>query len=482
MSTPNTHHGAAAIEKMLKSAKGGPVFFCGAGGINMSSLAELTLLDGYSVRGSDRTESAATERLVSLGADIRIGHCAENLADCCAFVYTVAISPDNPEYVRASEMGIPMISRADFLGYAMTRRPHRIGISGTHGKSTCTAMCASVFAAARRDPVVMCGAEMIGDCSSGCSCIIGAGEDFIFEACEYMDSFLDFYPTVAVILNVEHDHVDYFKDMDQLRRSFLSFASIAGRSDGGCAVYNRDCAETVAALREYDGQRLPFGIGGGGEGFTAIELTETKGRYSFKVLLNDEYFASVTLSVPGRHNVYNALAAIAAGHIRGISPEDISRGLAQFRGTRRRMEYRGSRDGAEFYDDYAHHPTEIEASLRSARGFGSGRLVCLFQSHTYSRTASLIESFANALSLADRVLVAPIYSARETDTRGISQYRLAEAVNLIAESKKMGKIAVGCGDFDECIKLLLEDIRPDDTVIVMGAGDIYKIFGKIGLK
>ena len=482
MSTPNTHHGARAIKEMLKMPHCKRIFFCGVGGINMSSLAELAMLEGYEVAGSDSTESAATRRLSSMGADISIGQHAENLEGADAFVYTVAIAPDNPEYLRASEMGIPMISRADFLGYAMTERKNRIGVSGTHGKSTCTAMCYSVFNSARRDPIVMCGAEMIGDCQSGCSCVIGRGDDFIFEACEYMDSFLDFYPTVAIVLNMEHDHVDYFKDMAQMRRSYLSFANIT-RDDGeGCVIYNRDCAETVAALKTFGGRHIPFGIESDGEGFTARGLSVTRGRYSFNVYLNGEFFTQVKLSVPGKHNVYNALAAMAAGYISGISPEDISAGLSAFRGTRRRMEYRGSRDGADFYDDYAHHPTEIEASLRSAREASEGRLICLFQSHTYSRTAALLDGFADALSLADKVLVAPIYPARETNSLGVSQYVLADRINLVVKSKNMGKIAVGCGDFDESAKLLLSDLHQDDTVIIMGAGNICSIFDIIGLK
>lgn len=447
----------------------------------MSSLAELSLMDGFKVSGSDRTESHITDRLRSLGCEIFSGHHADNVNGADIFVYTVAISPDNPEYLRGEELGIPRISRADYLGYLMTRRRNRIGVSGTHGKSTCTAMCNAVFKADGQDPVVMCGAEMIGDCESGSSCVIGKGDSFIFEACEYMDSFLDFNPTVAVILNVELDHVDYFEDISRMRSSFARFADITMTDGVGCAVYNADCAETVRALESFKGRRIPFGIGDG-DGMRAVRLTENRGRYGFDVLLDGEFFTHVELSVPGRHNVYNALAALSAGYSQSLSPEKMAKGLADFKGTRRRMEYKGSRDGVDFYDDYAHHPTEIEASLSSARRFSDGRLICLFQSHTYSRTASLLDSFAKALSLADTVIVAPIYSARETNTLGVSQYSLADAVKKEFNDKNIDKIALGCGDFDECIDVLLKEIRKGDTVIVMGAGDICSVFSKIELK
>lgn len=486
MSTPNTHHGARAISAMLEAVPSGKIFFCGVGGISMSSLAELSIMDGYRTAGSDRTESGITRRLSSLGCEVHIGHEAKNVEDADIFVYTVAISPDNPEYVRAGELSIPRISRADYLGYLMTRRKSRIGISGTHGKSTCTAMCASIFAAAERDPVVMCGAEMIG--SGGGSCVLGGGDSFIFEACEYMDSFLDFNPTAAVILNVEHDHVDYFSDIAQMRASFKKFADITQSDGEGCAIYNRDCAETVLALKDFEGKRYPFGICDGDselserDGFSAVSLVEERGRYSFDVKYNGVHLCHVRLSVPGRHNVYNALAAAAAAYNEGISPVDISEGLASFKGTRRRMEFKGSRNGADFYDDYAHHPTEIEASLRSARKFSSGRLICAFQSHTYSRTAALLEGFASSLSLADKVLIAPIYSARETDTLGVDQFVLANAVNEASKEGKSCKTAIGFGNFDEIVVELLSDTKPEDTVIVMGAGDLCLIFPKLGLK
>jgi len=481
MSTPNTHHGAAAIGEMLKKAEGGRIFFCGIGGINMSSLAELTLMDGFSVAGSDRAESDATRRLRRLGCDIYLTHDTENVNGADLFVYTVAISPYNPEYLWAGELGIPRISRADYLGYIMTRRKNRIGISGTHGKSTCTAMCNAIFSASGEDSVVMCGAEMIDETDVGCSCVIGKGDSFIFEACEYMDSFLDFNPTVAVILNVELDHVDYFDSIERMRDSFGRFAAITMENGIGCAVYNRDCAQTVKALEDFKGRRIPFGIGEG-PGMSALALTEYRGRYSFDVSLDGNFFTHVELSVPGRHNVYNALAALSAGYTQGLSPAAMSRGLLGFKGTRRRMEYKGSIEGVDIYDDYAHHPTEIEASLTAARRFSFGRLICIFQSHTYSRTAVLLGDMANALSLADTVLVAPIYSARETDDLGVSQYVLADEVARVFKDKNMGNIALGCGDFDECIFKLLSMIQRGDTVIVMGAGDIYKIFDKLELE
>ena len=469
MSTPNTHHGAERLAALLAADRCKRIFFCGVGGVNMSSLAHMAIESGYLVRGSDRTESALTRALQSAGADVRYSHDAMNVEGCDAFVYTVAISPDNPEYVKAGELGIPRISRADFLGYVMTTRKMRIGICGTHGKSTTTAMCHSIFESAGADPTVMCGSALSG---IGSPYRPGKGSHFIFEACEYMDSFLDFNPTAAVILNVEMDHVDYFHSIEQMRTSYAAFAKITEKN--GAAIYNADDENTVKALENYGGRRISFGIKNESADFRATDI-EFNGRgYSFNVLLRGEPYTPIALSVPGRHNVTDALAALSAAYYGGISPEDTAKGLALFSGTHRRMEYKGELCGAAVYDDYAHHPTEIAATLEAARSLcRDGRVICVFQSHTYSRTHALMDGFARVLKNADRVLVAPIYPARETDTLGVDQYKLAE---------RIGERAEGCADTKDAAKKLAACVSENDVVVIMGAGDINTIFPILDIK
>lgn len=461
MSTPNTHYGANRINELLSPDRCKRIFFCGVGGINMSSLASVTLEEGYLVSGSDRQKSRLTEELSRKGAEIFYEHNAKNLEGCDAFVYTVAISPDNPEYVRAGEMKIPRISRADYLGYIMTKYQNRIGICGTHGKSTTTAMCASIFEAARREPTVMCGAEFGKE---QCAYMAGARRDFIFEACEYMDSFLDFNPNLAVVLNVELDHVDYFKSIGQMKESYRRFTDKCGAD--GTVVYNLDDKCAADSVGSFEGKLLSFGISDQSADVLAKNIEDDRGQYSFDLCYKGDKLIRISLRAIGKHNVLDGLAAATAALALGVSPEAIKEGLEGFCGTRRRMEYKGDYNGASVYDDYAHHPTEVRASLSSMKKYASGRLICLFQSHTYSRTHALLDDFADALRIADLALIAPIYSAREVNESGVSQYTLAE---------KIGNGALACRDFDECEQKLKEIIKNGDTVILMGAGDAPKI-------
>ncbi|MBQ8849704.1 MAG: UDP-N-acetylmuramate--L-alanine ligase [Clostridia bacterium] len=466
MATENTHFGAARIEKALENCKS--IFFIGIGGINMSSLAHISKKRGYLVGGSDRARSALTERLEEEGIKIFYAHSSENLDGYDAVVYTVAISPDNPEYLRAKELGLPCISRADYLGYIMTGYRRRIGISGMHGKSTCTSMCAHTLIAGRAAPTVLSGAELP---IMGGAYYVGGEENFLFEACEYMDSFLDFNPTVAVVLNIEMDHVDYFKSMEQIRRSYASFASITG--EDGYAVFNADDANVRLALEGYGGHRISFGIDSADADLRAVNIVSKNERYSFDVTERGETVCHIDLSVTGRHNIYNALAAVAVCLLCGLDREAIERGLFSFCGAARRMEYKGSLSGVPVFDDYGHHPTEVAATLSGAAGLVGrcGRLFCLFQPHTYSRTHALFEDFAEALDVADRVLIADIYAARETDTLGVSSELLA---------RRIGKKARAPQSFSEAAELIKSETKKGDAVVVMGAGDIFKIFDLFG--
>ena len=460
MATPNTHFGAENIALMLDGCKS--IYFIGIGGINMSSLAHISKLKGYRVGGSDREQTALTERLRGEGIEIFYGHWAENMESYDAVVYTVAISPDNPEYVRAKEREIPCISRADYLGYLMLDYKNRIGVSGMHGKSTCTSMCATVFMEGEADPTVLSGAEL--DAMGG-AYRIGKGEHFIFEACEYMDSFLDFNPSTAIILNIELDHVDYFSSIEQICYSYSRFANITGKN--GTIIANLDDEYIPMALEGYEGRVITFGISKKSADYTAINIRYPDGFPEFDVMYKDEFLAHAKLSVTGEHNVYNALAAFVAGHIAGLDPEKIVKGLAAFKGAKRRMEYKGIVNGALVFDDYGHHPTEVATTLEGVAKRGAERLFCVFQPHTFTRTYTLMDDFAQSFDSVDRAFIADIYPARETDDLGISGKTLAI---------RIGEKAEYISGFENIANELNSMLYPGDVLVVMGAGDIYKVF------
>lgn len=460
MSTENTHFGYERIGNMLKDCKS--IFFIGIGGINMSSLAHISHLRSYRVGGSDRVKTELTERLEKCGIKIFYTHDAKNIEDYDAVVYTVAISPDNPEYLKALERGIPCISRADYLGYIMTGYKNRIGVSGMHGKSTCTSMCANIFMQGYADPTVLSGAEL--EAMNG-AYRIGKSENFIFEACEYMDSFLDFNPTTAIILNIEMDHVDYFHSMEQICNSYSAYSEITGKN--GNLIINADNEYSNIIINGYEGNVITFGINNKHADFTAINIIYNNGFPEFDIMKNDEFFCHVKLSVTGEHNIYNSLAACAAADVSGVSASAVSEGLAFFKGAKRRMEYKGKVNGAVIFDDYGHHPTEIRATLDGVSRLDPERLFCVFQPHTYSRTVVLFDQFAEAFEKADRVYISDIYAARETDTLGVSGKSLAI---------RIGEKAEYISGFENIAAEINDTVYPGDIVVVMGAGDVYNVF------
>ena len=475
MATPNTHHGPERIHRYLHTSSANRqsdtvVFFIGAGGIMMSSLALLTHRAGFTVAGSDRTETPLTRTLEEDGIVMSYGHSTANLdrwPTCALVVYTVAISPDNPEYVRAMERGIPLVSRADYVGYLMTHYQNRVGVAGMHGKSTCTSMCAQLFMSAKADPTVLSGAEYA---PMGGAYRIGGDTHFLFEACEYMDSFLDFRPTVAVLLNIELEHVDYFKSIEQICDSFSRFASLTG--EGGTVIYNLDDPITVkAAMDARVGRRVSFSLNDPSADFYARVADPEAAFPQFAVYHKGSHLFDVTLPVTGLHQVYNALAATASAHACGLPLADCKAGLEAFKGAGRRMEYKGTVAGAEVYDDYAHHPTEIRSTLAGAAHLchsrhPDGRLFCVFQPHTYSRTAALFDDFVSAFDAADRLLLIDIYAARETNTYGVSSKGLAEAI---------GSRALYCDSIEATVAQLLNELTPHDLLVVMGAGDVIHV-------
>lgn len=466
MALQNTHLGADAIEKML-SGGAKKIFFAGIGGISMCSLARVTQLRGHIVSGYDRTPSDITRQLAESGITVYYEADPAHVEGCHMLVYTVAMPADNPEYAAAQRAGIPCVSRADYLGYLMSGYGCRIGVSGMHGKSTTTSMLEKVFSDAGLDPTVSCGARMMSQNSTH---RIGGEEYFIFEACEYMDSFLDFYPTIAIILNIEMDHVDYFHSMEQIHASFHKFLKRTGPS--GIALVNCCDDDVMRAAQGYTGKLVTFGVEESEADYCADSISFQKGCARFTIRHKKTPLCSVSLHVPGAHAVCDALAAAAAAHLCGISGKDISQALASFQGLGRRMELCGAaRCGAAIYSDYAHHPTEIAASLSAAAQMGYDRIFCVFQPHTYSRTSRLFHAFTDALSNMQQgeIVLAPIYSAREVNTYGVSAERLSDAI------VQKGVPCRFIAQFQDIAAYLNEHGSEKDMFLIMGAGDIPKV-------
>ncbi len=433
----------------------GTIHFVGIGGIGMSGIAEVLSMLGYSVQGSDIAENGNVKRLRAAGIPIAIGHDAANLGDAQVVVISTAVSRDNPEVVAARSRLIPVVRRAEMLAELMRLR-WSVAIGGTHGKTTTTSMCTHIIMAAGLDPTVMIGGTLP---LLGAGHRVGKGETIILESCEYCNSFLSFFPTVAVILNIEADHLDFFRDLEDVEHSFRRFADLVPPS--GHVIANRDDANTMRTLA---GEARPITTFGLSEGDVhAANLTWAKGLPTFELVYRGEVFAHITLRVPGVHNVKNALAAAAAAIVVGASPRAVEEGLAGFRGAGRRLEHKGSFHGAEVFDDYAHHPGELRALLDAAHTLGYQRVICAFQPHTYTRTATLFDDFVEALKLPDVTLLAEIYAARETNDIGISSRDLADKIPG----------AEYCATLPEVTARLGAMARPGDLILTVGAGDIY---------
>lgn len=425
----------------------------------MSSLAMIAKERGFSVTGSDRAKGDATEKLESAGIKVIYAHKAENVEGCEAIVYTAAVHDDNPEMARALDLGLPRIKRAEFLGYIMQAYKNRIGIAGMHGKSTTTSMVSEVFMTAGVDPTIVNGVRL--PMLDGGAYRVGGKEHFIFEACEYTDSFLSFFPSIAVVLNVDLDHVDYFSGIDHIIDSFRRYLSLADT-----AVVNIDDEYTVDACDGYEGDLIRVSTKGNEAEYNAVDITYDNGFGSFDVIKGAQNLGRVTLSVPGEHCVLDALVAVAVADICGLPFEPVANALACFKGANRRFEYIGRYNGIDVYDDYAHHPSEIKTTLEGVVKRGYNKIWCVFQSHTYSRTAGLFDEFARAFDSIDTVIFADIFAARETDTLGVSAELLAE---------RAGAKAMYLGGFDKIEEYLKANAKEGDLILTMGAGDVYKI-------
>lgn len=462
MALENTHFGYEYIDSLIGNSPK-KIFFDGIGGISMNSLARICAMRGHEVSGYDKTPSDITKALEKSGVRISYESSSALVKGCDALVYTVAMPNDDPAYNYAGETGIPRISRADFLGYVMSSYKSRIGVSGMHGKSTTTAICESIFTCAGVRPTVFGGAKMK---KYGSSNVVGSEDYFIFEACEYMDSFLDFYPTVAIVLNIEMDHVDYFKSLEQIKDSFRSFMNKAK-----VAVINAGDKNALDAARDLSCKVVTYGIDCGAD-YSASNVVYKNGFSEFDITYKNNVLCHVNMSVPGRHMIIDALASAAAAHTEGIDADDIANGISSYSGICRRMDKIGKTvKGADVWDDYAHHPTEISTTLSGASELGYDMLRCVFQPHTFSRTAELFDSFVSSLAKSnlDEIIIAPIYSARETNTYGVSSEKLAEAIS------RTGARCKYIDSFEKIADYLSSVSEKNDAVFVVGAGDIDKV-------
>lgn len=445
-----------------------PVHFIGIGGISMSGLAEILLKEGFPVSGSDSHASALTEHLERAGARICIGQEASNIPeDCKLVVYTAAIHPDNPEYREAKRRGVPMLSRAELLGQLMRNYQTSIAVAGTHGKTTTTSMIASILLEEDADPTISVGGILP---SIGGNIRVGGSEVFLTEACEYTNSFLHFFPTIGIILNIEEDHMDFFKDLNDIRRSFRRFAELLPVE--GLLIINSDIPDYEEITEGLSCRVVTFGSSPDADYRAENTAYDTFGHPSFDLIRKTEKDGRrprFSLKVPGEHNVCNALASIALADALRIPEAAVEKGLLSFTGTDRRFQYKGEVNGVTIIDDYAHHPTEIRATLHAAAHYPHRELWCVFQPHTYSRTKAFLKEFAEALSLADHVVLADIYAARETDTLGISSR------DLERELAALGADVYYFPTFAEIEKFLSEKCMHGDMCITMGAGDVINI-------
>ena len=439
----------AILDKVKK------IHFIGIGGSGMCPLAEILHSKGYILTGSDNNESDPLKRIKNLGIKVSMGHNAENVEGTELVVYSAAISKDNPEIVHATELGIPTMERSDLLGIITRKFSNVIGVSGTHGKTTVSSMITQTFIMNNLDPTAVIGGRLPMINANGCA---GNSENMICEACEFVDTFLHLSPDQAVLLNIDNDHLDYFKTMDNLILSFHKFISMAKK------VYlNGDDALCLKAAEDIEADVITFGLDSSND-YYAQNIHPGKMGMHFEVWCSKGKIGDIELSIPGKHNVYNALAAVAVALQENVPFSGIKNAIESFTGAGRRFERLGEFNGITLVDDYAHHPTEIEATLSAAKKLNHNNVVAVFQPFTFSRTALLKDDFVKALSIADTVILTPIMGSREINTYGISSEDIA------AELKN----AVCVEDFNGVVDAIEKIAKSGDIVITMGGGDIYK--------
>ncbi len=441
------------------------IHMIGIGGISMSGIAEILKNWGFTVTGSDVDSSEITEKLLQNNIKVTVGHNLEDVASSDVVVYSAAIKDNDPEILEAKRLGKPIIERCDFLGEITKAYTNTIGVSGTHGKTTTTSMISLCFLEACYDPTIQVGAilkQIDGNYR------VGNSEYCIIEACEYVESFLKFFPKAEVILNIDNDHLDYFKTFENIKKAFIKYVKLIPKD--GLLVINADDDNCLDLQKETDANIITYGILNDKANFTAKNINYNKEGFPyFDVYHNGTFYEKVELSVPGNHNVLNALATISVCDFYGIPKQISAKALSKFTGAHRRFEYVGNIQGASIYDDYGHHPTEIKATFSALKHKNYNESWVVFQPHTYSRTKNLMEDFAKALMDFDNIIVTDIYAARESNTYGVTSKDLVEKIN------SLGKNAKYISNFDEIVSFLNNNIKSDDIILTLGAGTVTNI-------
>ena len=436
----------------------------GIGGTSMSGIAEILKQSGFVVAGSDINSSPATEKLIQSGINVTIGHNPSAISNFDLVVYSAAVKQDDPEMQRAKELNIPTVERKIILGEITKAFRNTICVSGTHGKSTTTSMVAMAFLEAKLDPTIQVGATI--PAIDG-NYRVGKSDYFVLESCEYSESFLSFYPKAEIILNIDNDHLDYYKNIDNIRNAFVEFVKLL--PDDGILVYNGDDKNCEHISKYTKAKSLTFGINSSSN-FVAKNISYDKNGFpSFDVYHNNTFYKTIKLSIPGKHNVYNALSCIALCNEFGIDKTVIKNALLKFTGAGRRFEYLGEVNGAKVYDDYGHHPTEITAVANALKNKHYNHSWVIFQPHTYSRTKSLLDDFAKCLTNFDNIIVTDIYAAREKDTLGVS------SKDIVNKIDSLGRKAYYISNFDDIIDFVKRNAQKDDIIITQGAGTITNV-------
>ncbi len=450
------------IERLKKYKK---IHMVGIGGVSMSGIAEILKKWGFDVSGSNNVENDATRKLVDSGINVIIGHHAENVVGADVVVYTAAIDPENIELKTARLLDIETIERCDFLGEITRCYENTITVSGTHGKSTTTSMLSLCFLEAEKDPSIQVGADLK---QINGNYKVGESSYFLLEACEYVESFLKFSPKSEIILNIDNDHLDYFKNFENIKKAFIKYVKLAPQD--GFIVLNAD-DKNCLDLREYTKAKvITYGIENENANFIARDIKfDEEGFSSYEVYKDGKFYEKIKLSVPGIHNVLNSLACIAMCDAYGLDKTKVKSALSKFVGAGRRFEYKGKVNNAKIYDDYGHHPTEILATSKALKNKEFNKSWVVFQPHTYSRTKTLIDDFAKALLNYDNIIILDIYAAREKNVYNIS------SIDLVNKIKDLGKEAKYIPNFEECVSYLKQNVKDGDIVLTQGAGTVTEI-------
>lgn len=447
-------------DKLLNEIK--RIHFIGIGGSGMCPIAEILMSEGFEISGSDMNEGETLDKMKGYGIPVYMGHAAENIKGAELVVYSAAVKETNPERMAAAEQGIPCIERSVMLGVVTRRYKRSIAVSGTHGKTSTTAMISQILIGSGFSPSAIIGGKLpfIGGNS-----YIGESDIIVCEACEYVDTFLELNPFISVILNVDADHLDYFKNLDNIKKSFNRFA----KQTTGLLIVNGDDENTLDSVKDVDLEKITFGFGEGCD-YRAVNVSADKGVHEqYDLYYRDEKLCQIKLIVPGRHNVYNSLAAAATAHYLGATPSEISKNLHKFGGVHRRFEILGTPCGITVADDFAHHPTELKATLNAAMNMGFKKVWAVFQPHTFSRTAILLDDFADALKIPDVAIISEILPVRETNTYNISSRDLG--------AKVPGSVCLDT--FDEIVDYVCKNAKEGDLILTMGGGNVYMCANKI---